>query len=485
MFKKINKRRELIGRILSYITMVSAVIVIVTVITSILLGFRFNFDDRQLERYAFLRFNSTPSGAMVLVDGEVLNQKTPTKSSVKPGEHEIIIRRNGYKDWNKVIDIKAGTLTWLNYALLIPEDLKTEALTDYNSVYSSLTSPNNKAIVIQPEESLPNFELVEINSNISKSSSLILDPIIYSGSDDPTVVHRFYLQKWDDSDRYLVVLHYYNDNSEWLVIDTQNIGLSKNITKTFDIAINQIEFSGTGGNNYFILGNNDIRKLDLTAGTISKVLVSGVELFSVYNSNIIVFVSQYNEETKSKSVGLYRDGDDEPRLVVSPQSELVKVATTRYFNEDYIAYSEGRDVYLFSGNYPDMANKGSESQRFVASFSLDYDISGLSFSPTGQYLLARTNDSFISYDIEYGSLSALNFVCSSSESRLDWLNETYLWSSCDNKLSIREFDGANHSHIINVINNQTVLLTHNNRYIYSFNKTDTGYQLQRTKLVAS
>lgn len=482
MFKKINQKQELAKRIIAYAAMVFSVIVIVAAITSSILGFRFNFQDKQIERYAFLRFNSTPVGASVFINDQLVNQKTPTKSSTKPGVQNITMKKDGYRPWSKQLDVKAGALTWLNYALLVPDNLVTEPLLKYDNVYKSLAAPSNKSLIIQPVPNLPEFILVEINSNISKTTSLVLDSLIYSESTNPDMSHRFEIVKWDGAGRYVLLAHYYNEQREWLLLDTNNIELSKNITKTFDIAIDQIEFLEANGNNYFILGNGDIRKLDLSAGTISKVLIKNVEAFSVYRNNII-FIGQPDDQSTGKTVGIYRDGDDGTRIIKQTQNSEVKMATSRYFNEDYIAYSDGLEINLLSGSYPDISDNQATSQSLVASFKVEFPIDSLEFSPTSQYVVARSVDLITSYDIEYGNLSSFSLGCPDDNLSLGWLNETYIWSSCQSKLSIREFDGANINQITSVTPGQSALMTNNNRYIYSLAKGESNYILQRTKLI--
>jgi hypothetical protein len=66
---------------------------------------------------------------------------------------------------------------------------------------------------------------------------------------------------------------------------------------------------------------------------------------------------------------------------------------------------------------------------------------------------------------------------------LQWLDENHLWSDREGKLTIREFDGADLYTINDVTFGQDAALTNNGRYIYSINKTKTGSQLQRVRMI--
>jgi hypothetical protein len=56
--------------------------------------------------------------------------------------------------------------------------------------------------------------------------------------------------------------HQYNEKYEWLILDTHDVGSTKNITKIFNVNIECIDFFGTSGNIFYALESGDIRKID-------------------------------------------------------------------------------------------------------------------------------------------------------------------------------------------------------------------------------
>jgi hypothetical protein len=466
--------------------MTLAVLVVVTLITFFMLGFRFDINKGNLEQYAFLQFDSSPSGATVSIDGNVAGLNTPTKKSVHAGKHSVEIWRDGYETWRKSVDIKAGTITWLNYALLVPKKLTVEAVSSYESLYSSLASPKGDYMLIEKQSNLPVYNLVDISSNTVKQSSLTFPTNLYSEPLTIGINHTFNMIKWDDGGRYVLINHIYNDMSEWLVLDTQNVNLSKNITRLFDLSISAINFSGTSGNIFYSLDSNDIRKLDLAAGTISAPLISNVTSFDVYNeSKVITYVGLNSNNINEKVVGIYREGDEKPSVIrtVEGQTSNLHIATTRYFNANYIAISEGKKVDILSGSYPNNTNSNTNNMKVISSFESAKDIDNLSFSPSGEYVFIQSSAYFASYDLEYQKFTSSNIGGNGPISLLSWLDDFYIWSDRDGKLTIREFDGENIYVINEVLTGQDVTLTSNGRYLYSLNKIDEKYQLQRVRMI--
>ena len=465
--------------------MTLAVFVIVTFVAFFVLGYRFDTDNGRIEQYAFLQFGTSPSGATVTVDGQVIG-KTPNKSSTHAGKHEVVMWRDGYETWQKSIDVKAGTMMWLNYVLLVPKKLAVMPVATYESIYLTLASPKGRSMLIQGRADVPTYDLVDLSSDTIKSTKLVIPTNTYSDATTVGITHTFKIVKWDDGGRYVLVNHTYGDKAEWLVLDTQDANLTKNITRLFNISISRIGFSGTSGNIFYALdSSSDIRKLNLSAGTISKPLVSNVTSFDIYESNIITYVGTDAIDASKHVAGLYREGDDNPHIMRSTtvKDASLHIATTHYFNENYIAISDGKKVDILSGSYPNTVADNLTSMKVIASYETQCDIQSLTFSPIGEYVLMQSDDYFASYDLEHQSLASSTIDGTGAVSLLKWLDDNYVWTDRGGNLVIREFDGTN-SHTINpVIIGQDATLTHNGRYLYSINKATTSYQLQRVTMI--
>jgi len=482
MYRNPSKRQQTFRLIAVYSVMVAAVLVLVSFITLLMLGYRFNVDDGRLEQYALLQFSSSPSGAIVSIDGYPINSKTPNKATVKSGVHDIKIWREGYKTWTKTVDIKPGTVKWITYPLLIPEDINIETVQTYEKIYDSLSSDDKEKIIIQEVESKPAFNLVEIDSDEARLSVLTINQSILMAAQK----HSFKIYQWDSSGRYVLIKHNADDKIEWLVLDTQNVNLTKNLTKIFNIPISQIDFVSSNGNRFYVLSNNTIRELNLDSETISKSLVEQVANFNYYeNSKAIAFKSKPNSKNLV-NLGIYVSGDERAAVIKSVSSKNINnIVTSEYFNENYIVTSDGGNVTIMSGSYPSSSSDEANSLKEFAKFKLDYDIKELLFSPSGQYVLAVNGNEYATYDLEYQKLnqSTISKDKVSQSVNLKWLDNNYLWSDNTSQLIIREFDGQN-SHVINsVIPGQSVAITKNGRYIYSFSKLNSKIQLQRARII--
>jgi hypothetical protein len=65
---------------------------------------------------AKFQMESTPSGADIELDGGFVGN-TPSDVQVPEGEHEIIVKKAGFKDWERKIQVSAGSGVHLNAEL--------------------------------------------------------------------------------------------------------------------------------------------------------------------------------------------------------------------------------------------------------------------------------------------------------------------------------------------------------------------------------
>jgi len=488
MYRRPSKKKELIKRIAVYTAMTFSVLVIVTGLVFVTLGYRFDTDNGRVEQGALLQFETIPSGATIEIDGTAISARTPAKSSVMAGTHKFVMWRDGYETWQKTLDIKAGTLTWLNYTRLVPKNRPVASVAQYTSIQASLATVDGHSILVQQDAAVPTFQLVNLQSDDIKTTTLTIPAVLYSEASTAGVVHTFRVDQWDTGGRYVLLQHTYGDKKEWLVLDTTDIGATKNITKLLNFDITSAKFSGTSGNILYVLGaGNDIRKIDLAAGTISRPLVTNVTSFELFETNVITYVGTDPADPTKRVVGLYREGDSSPhviRTVTSAADVPLGISTSRYFNQAYVAITEGNKVSIINGSYPSSSSDNSSLVPFDT-FNFVTAVSRVSFSASGDYLLVQSGANFASYDIEHKKVttSVVASDVTATVAPLKWLDDNYIWSDYGGDVTIREYDGANNNTINKVVTGQDVVLSQNDRYLYSIGKNATGYQLQRVRMI--
>lgn len=488
MFKKPTKRQFIIRRIILSSIATLAVIIIATAAILFMLGYRLDSNNGRLEQGALLQFDSAPNSADVSIDDVVIGSKTATKQTVVAGTHSIKISKAGYQDWNRTLDLAAGTLTWLDYARLVPNERPVQKVAKYKTLVGMNISPDSKWALVQEKADAPSFHLVDLRAEDVKSSTLTLPASLYSDATTQGVTHSFNSVTWDSGSRYVLVKHLYRDQTEWVVLDTQNLGQSVNITRLFSVGFKDLQFTGTSGRVLFGLTTDGaIRKVDVSAGTLSRALVAHAESFSVFDNTVISYVGIDSNDATKRVVGVYRDGDESARVLrsVTAADGVLKIAASKYFSDDYVAIAEGNVVTILKGHFPSSSDQGNSSLSHFAKLQLTGAVSALSFSPGGDYVVAQSGETFKSYEIEHmrADVGAVAVSAETAATTLKWLDTAHLWSDDGNTLTMRDFNGSNTFSIMAVAPGFDAGLSQNGRFFYGIGKSDDGYHLQRVKMM--
>lgn len=109
-----------------------------------------------------VKFDSTPSGAVVIVDGKVRCQMTPCSKMLTQGKHEITIQKENYLPKIKVFDIKKGQNI---SAQLDPDFGWLEVAANYNGIDIVLDGRNIGKTPIAKRELNPGPHQVDSSHN--------------------------------------------------------------------------------------------------------------------------------------------------------------------------------------------------------------------------------------------------------------------------------------------------------------------------------
>ncbi|WAI02460.1 PEGA domain-containing protein [Methanogenium organophilum] len=64
-----------------------------------------------------ITFTSVPSAAYIELDGTIIGTTPHTATDITPGEHQIVITKNGYYNWRETIDMTGGGTRYLSATL--------------------------------------------------------------------------------------------------------------------------------------------------------------------------------------------------------------------------------------------------------------------------------------------------------------------------------------------------------------------------------
>lgn len=468
-----NSKRQIAIRSFTYGVMTAAVFAAAVFCLLIVLGYQFNQSSGKLEQGSLLQFRSFPSGANISINGQMQNFTTPDKKNIAVGDHTISMQREGYNEWSKAIHLRPGELMWLNYTRFVPKSVVTEEVKEFNALNNALASPNKKYFALQQTPSTKVFDIY----NLEDEKKPKLETVSLADGILPEKIQSSEITDWSNDSKYFLVAYNKSSAPEYVLIDRTNPKKAVNITKKLNIKIDDMQFGEDGGNIFFVRSQGDIRKIDLGSGTISEPLVSQATDFEMYKSDTIAFGALNGTK---RVIGLHKNGDEKSRIVHTlPNTQpAVKIVSSSYFGDDYLAFSNGSEVEIIKNP--------QDSKKIFASFVLKSPAQWLQFSDNGRFIVAQHANELATYDLEYNQTQHIALEANKTPTKpVGWLDGYHLWDASSGRISMIDFDGTKRQIITDALLGYDVTLSSNGKRLFSIgqNKATKKPVFQSSQMV--
>lgn len=463
--------------------MTSVVLIVVSAMVFYALGYRFNQTDGAIEQGSLIQFSSTPRGASVEFDGLRVGGRTPTRDTAIAGNHQVSYQLDGYHEWRKSFKTNPGDVLWLDYARMIPEQIQTTTVADYDSLKDMSVSPGRDYIALQESGSKPEFSIVDIRKDKVASTTLTLPTKSYTKPTSKTK-QSFKIDSWSPDGDYLLIKHDFGKKHEWILVKRDSAKSAENLTTLLGIDAKSMVMASSNAIYANVDGN--IRLLNVAKETISRPLVKDVKSYD-YRGGVLTYTTLPAKKTNRQTVGYYDTSSDKSITIREFKDKTIKttdIAVGQYYHNQYVAIAVNNDVDIYRGDLPKSSSRNSLKK--IATISLkNGSVEWLNFAPGSQYVYAQHGDSFISYDLATDTSYSTTLKGQSKVTqRIQWIDEHTLWSDRDNMLRFYDFDGANQQDIVSVARNYDMAISSNNKFAYSVVESKSGDMvLQRSKLI--
>lgn len=454
-----KKKLQSVRVIATNLFMGLSVIIIVTVLTLISMGYNFN-KEWELEQSGLVQVNSSPRDAVVDVDGDTQSSHTEMSKMLSAGEHTIRISKPGYDVWERTLNVESGLLTRVDWARLFPIEKTIENVHDYKSLRLVSVSPDNQYILLLPDDTAT-AQVINIKN----------DHIVYSNFDFGAAMGlkakeipqgELEIVEWDkNSDRFLLKW-VVDEKTSWILADAKKPASSVNLSSKFLLNFDKLLIASDAADKIWALESGNLRLININALTVSGVLVSGIESVA-NNANTAGYVR--TDPEIGKIVGIFKEGEQSGTTVQRINSEIksARVALGSYWGDDWMAYSLDDRIFVRSGTYPSYG-KSASSLKTIAEHDIAFTPEFIEASPSGRFVAAANKKQVVTVDVELKE--HLEYEVETDLTTFNWLDDFMLWENLDDKLIVRDFDGRNRREIAEAASGMPVSLTENDRWLY-------------------
>lgn len=296
------------------------------------LGYRLDFENRKIVTTGGIYVKALPQPVEVTIDSTI-NNKTGLffnavfVQNLLPKQHSVLIKKEGYYDYQKNLPVKENEVTKLEHVILFKKNIAFEVITDKSQSLFNQQSAEDKFVIKNNNLYYAN---IPDNANLTqtqKNTAVIKNIIAYKISDNRII--------WLGLDGFL---HGSDVNRE----NTQKLSETKleiNAKNTYNFFIFNQEILLKENNNVLLLDRNTKTFKDFYSNVKDIKMSPNGQRLLYYNDHEILFsdINQLNEK-----VFLNRFSDT--------------IHECYWLNDDYIIFQLGNRILISEIDVRDTVN---------------------------------------------------------------------------------------------------------------------------------
>jgi len=409
-------------------------------------GRSYDFKNHKFVQNGLLILGTTPSGARLTIDSRLTRRTTPYRSTLRVGEYDIKLTKDGYRPWSKHINIVASEVVNLALIILVPEKLRTTTIASTLDTTSILASSDHKHVAAITAGSKPG--LWRLSADRATADK------VYSPGDGQTIQSGSLSR--DGSHALLRVQQ--ADGVHVLYIDMGNSN-TRDLTTNFKVALDDLRFSFADSNRLYWLSNGDLRRIDVNSKTMSAILASSIVNYTYDNDRLI-----YVQSSKVGKVIAVMDADGRN------QKTLVEgVAESPGYIMSYASFRNNDDLAVVPTVNGQLTVYESIYSNNVVSRTVTRDVNRVIPSDDGHYFVFTHPSGFGSYDI--GRAKIYDGLYKDKIDAISWFNGAHVIVNSGDKTRLVEFDGGNSTDLGTSLNIASIGMHDQRRVLYVDAKT--------------
>lgn len=444
-----KKKWHKVGVICAEFIMVASVVAIVVITTLIALGWNVNRDG-EIEQTGLLQLHTIPTGATVEIDGETMFARTNMSRSLSPGWHHLKTSREGYDTWEKDIEMTSGWLMRIYYPRLFVQDRKAEKMAELGvglEFYS--VAPDRKHLLwAEPDSTL--WQWADVSGDKMDVKEVDVAEVI--GATEQVFAGEVVSLQWSKSGEKVLLAMRNGEQTSWYLLNLREISKSRNLSADFGLNFTTIKIMDDAADKLWTLENGNLRLINVSSRELSRILVDGVESFSAAENT----VAYLRTKDEVRWAGIYREGEQDATDLYKMSAEPAYVWLSKYYNEDYLAVTQGQKLTIYKGVLPNY-----DQLEVFAEKELGFVPEQLTGGPGAEYVGAWSGAQVSMLDLDQGNLYKYEAGVGAR-----WLDDSMLYNTTDGKLTVWDFDGTNQRELANGLASYDVMITSSDKYIY-------------------
>ncbi len=437
----IKQRQHRIRLYVGYVLMVIAISLASLLLVLQAYGYTFDLQTGAVNQNGLVFVDAHPERAEVYINGE-LKGATDQRLIMPADRYNISIRRDGYRAWEKNINLLGGKVERLVYPLLFPEALESKETQLYAEKPTfSTQSPDRRWLIVRQPGAVFSFSLVDLNSELATATSLVLPPSLFS---EPGARHDIEIVEWSTDNRHVVVKHVFDTGFEFVLIDREAPESSRNLSRVLSgTAFTDIVLRDKRFDSYY-LHNRPTQTL-MTAGLDGQAptpLLNGVIEFKPHGNDVLLYIASSGAADGNVAVRV-REGDQIYTVKELPVDTTYILDIARFSDRWYLLAGGVTDQRMYVLRDPvSVLRRNPDAQIIPAALLRIENPQFASFSANARFVQIQSGSKFVVYDAETARNYRYDTGLNASQKAI-WMDGHRLSLVSKNRVNVFDFDGTN------------------------------------------
>jgi hypothetical protein len=422
-------------------------------------------------------FSSQPNPANIYVNGKLAKVKTNTRLVLPEGIYHITLARQGYRDWQRSMELDGGHVQHFDYPFLFPKTLTTKKVQTYTAPPTLVTqSLDRRWVLVNQAGNMSTFELYDLKTPTKTLTTLTLPSGILSKA---TSNESWQVGEWADDNRHVLMQHLYDGKTEYILADRANPDQSVNLNTTLSVNPTKLTLQNRKFDRYLLY---DASAKTLNATTLSSTaqtpVLQHVLAYQPYSTDTFLYVTDSGAPAGKVLVKLL-NGNHTDTLRSLPVGTNYLVDLTKYSGTLYVAMgaSSENKVYIYKNP---LRQLNSVTKALVPAQVLHVTQPNyLSFSPNAQFIVAENATQFGVYDIE--NAQGYNYTATepidTPQAHAVWMDGNRLTYVSNGAVTVFDYDHTNSQKLVASSSNFLPLFAPNYKYVYTLSPSKTVGQI--------
>ena len=483
--KKAKTKKLFVAYGLAFVAVVSTTIVLSFVLQGV------DLLSRQVDAKNGLLFvNSQPVSANIFIDDKP-NKRTESRFVLPEGNYNLKLTEQGYRDWQKQVQVVGGQVRYEVYPWLFPTNITTTSTAIFNEPPVFYSQSNDKKwLLISPSRQQNIINKYDLNNPSTTPVALNIPLTIISAEE--MLSAKFTEVEWASNNKqvlYKITLA--SNANKYVLIDIDKPEQSIDLTALFILNNDtKISLRDQKADRFYILDKTTkiLKSATLSQGIEPKVYAENVLDYKSYGNDIIMIASSDESREGLATINVLNNNETfrlEP--IKNGQSIYLEIAS--YENEFYyITASDNNDTINIFINplsqTPNIVDNDTISPQLKITFD---SIKKLSISPNARFIAGQSNQEFVVYDAELTKTYQFKapFTLANNDSHYWMDGHRFIGNDSSGLVNIFEFDGQNNQIITSNLAPFKVYFDKDYKYIYNIvNNPNNNFNLQQSSLRA-